>query len=417
VNEKGQPVEESPTEGQANLYGYGCELVAGETKCQTKFVGRAAVEGISAGFVEAGKSEDKGRPAQITPDGRDLVFSSDEPLAGELNKSPGTHFTGESVYRYDFQTRELTWVSHGAPGFKKVEDERQAIKVEGEGQEKYKGEGESSLVPPVPGGLLGADANVNDFNRAISGCPTKGERSEGEELEFSCPEGKYDGEYIIFVTPEKLQTNDENHAPDVYEWHCHPQPNGEPCPNPSTEGEVHLISDGRDPLGIALREHLGGSTEGNLGADFCCDTVGMSASGTNIFFSTHVPLVKQDTDVLGDVYDARIGGGFPAPTEPTCSGEACQGSPSLQPSFGAAASSTSPAAGNLVPPSITVAPLTQPKPKELTRAQKLAKALKACKGKPRKKRAVCESQARKRYGVKGKPGKTHRGKSTHRRGK
>jgi hypothetical protein len=154
-----------------------------------------------------------------------------------------------------------------------------------------------------------------------------------------------------------------------------------------------------------------------LGADIAADTVGMSASGSDIFFSTHVPLVQQDTDVLGDVYDARIGGGFPAPREPTCSGEACQGSPSVLPSFGAAASSTSPAAGNLVPPSITVAPFTQPKPKALTRAQKLARALKACKGKPRKKRAVCESQARKRYGVKGKGGKTHRGKSTHRRGK
>jgi hypothetical protein len=354
-----------------------------------------------------GGATDKNLPAQITPDGRYLVFTGAAQLAGDLNKGPDPekHFTGESVYRYDFQTGQLTWVSHGAPRFK----------VEDKGKEQYEGEGESSVVPPVPGGLVGADANVNDFNRAISGCPTKGERSQGEELEFSCPEGKYDGEYIIFVTAEKLQTNDENHAPDVYEWHCPSLPNGEPCPNPRTEGEVHLISDGRDPLGIALREHVGGSNEGNLGADFCCDTVGMSASGSDIFFSTHVPLVQQDTDVLGDVYDARIGGGFPAPREPTCSGEACQGSPSVLPSFGAAASSTSPAAGNLVPPSITVAPFTQPKPKALTRAQRLARALKACKGKPRKKRAVCESQARKSYGV--KAGKTHRGKSTHRGGK
>jgi hypothetical protein len=41
---------------------------------------------------------------------------------------------------------------------------------------------------------------------------------------------------------------------------------------------------------------------------------------------------------------------------------------------------------------------TELKVKPLTNAQKLAKALKACKKKPRKKRASCERQARKKYG-------------------
>ncbi|MGH2387083.1 MAG: hypothetical protein ACRDIE_02675, partial [Chloroflexota bacterium] len=46
------------------------------------------------------------------------------------------------------------------------------------------------------------------------------------------------------------------------------------------------------------------------------------------------------------------------------------------------------------------------KTKSLTRAQKLAKALKACKKKPKGKRAKCEKQARKRYGpIKKKRGK------------
>jgi hypothetical protein len=38
------------------------------------------------------------------------------------------------------------------------------------------------------------------------------------------------------------------------------------------------------------------------------------------------------------------------------------------------------------------------KPKALTRAQKLAKALKACKKKPKRERPSCEKQARKLYG-------------------
>ncbi|HEY5045034.1 MAG TPA: hypothetical protein VII53_04185 [Solirubrobacteraceae bacterium] len=39
-----------------------------------------------------------------------------------------------------------------------------------------------------------------------------------------------------------------------------------------------------------------------------------------------------------------------------------------------------------------------PRPKVLTRGQKLAKALKACKAKPKKQRAACEKQAEKQYG-------------------
>jgi hypothetical protein len=41
-----------------------------------------------------------------------------------------------------------------------------------------------------------------------------------------------------------------------------------------------------------------------------------------------------------------------------------------------------------------------PPPKAPTRAQKFAKVLKACKRKPRRKRAMCERQARKKYGKK-----------------
>jgi hypothetical protein len=52
------------------------------------------------------------------------------------------------------------------------------------------------------------------------------------------------------------------------------------------------------------------------------------------------------------------------------------------------------------PPAKT--PGTQPKKKALTRAQKLAKALKACKKKPKSKRAACKKQARKKYSTKKK---------------
>jgi hypothetical protein len=39
----------------------------------------------------------------------------------------------------------------------------------------------------------------------------------------------------------------------------------------------------------------------------------ISASGSDIFFVTRTELVGQDTDVLDDIYDARVDGGFQAP--------------------------------------------------------------------------------------------------------
>jgi hypothetical protein len=343
--------------GQDNVYGY--DTVSGETK----FVARIAGEILS--HIGSAVSRDGERRAQTTPDGRYLVFSSAGSLAGDLNTS-----AAQAVYRYDFQTGGLTWVSHGAPQFK----------VEDEGEAGYKGEGKDALVSPLPGTLpstapISADANVEDWTRAISN----------------------DGEYIIFSAPERLQADDVNGAPDVYEWH---------------DGIVSMLSDGHDPEGV-LR-----------------NVVALSSSGSDVFFTTGTGLVGQDTDVLRDVYDARmnrcgdeeespvvgvpeaeaanvcqdVGGkvalaGFPRPEAPSsCSDEGCQGPLSPSEAFVAAASSVFTNGQNLTPPLVSVAPSMQARPKRLTRAQRLAKALKACRARPKRKRRACESQARKKYG-------------------
>jgi hypothetical protein len=51
-------------------------------------------------------------------------------------------------------------------------------------------------------------------------------------------------------------------------------------------------------------------------------------------------------------------------------------------------------------PTTTITVTTHPLPAPLTRAQKLAKALKACKKRPKRKRPACEKAAKKRYGPK-----------------
>ena len=53
----------------------------------------------------------------------------------------------------------------------------------------------------------------------------------------------------------------------------------------------------------------------------------ISPSGRDIFFQTVQGIVPQDTDGAPDVYDARLGGGFPPPAaeRQPCASDACQG--------------------------------------------------------------------------------------------
>ena len=170
-------------------------------------------------------------------------------------------------------------------------------------------------------------------------------------------------------------------------------------------GDVSLISDGT-PAGESVRTAIGAHFAGLVGID---------ASGQNVFFTTEAHLVGQDKDELSNLYDARVDGGFPAPKNDECTGEACQGV------FGAPSGSLSPGSvssggqGNLTPTPKTVA---KPTPKVLTRSQKLAKALQACRrDRSKKKRTQCKAIAQRRFGAKHKAGQRKAGKRTGKGGK
>jgi hypothetical protein len=126
-----------------------------------------------------------------------------------------------------------------------------------------------------------------------------------------------------------------------------------------------------------------------------------SESGDDVFFLTSERLVSRDVDGAFDVYDAHV-----CSTVVPCLGEstsppacataaACRAAPMPQPQvFGSPASATVSGVGNLAP---------SPPSKSLTRAQKLTKALTVCRKKyrrHRRRRAVCERQAHKRYPAK-----------------
>ncbi len=166
-----------------------------------------------------------------------------------------------------------------------------------------------------------------------------------------------DARTVVFETSEALSPADTDGITDVYEWH---------------NGQVSLISNG------------GGSRPW------------ITSSGHDIFFSTGQPLTPGDSGTEGDVYDARVEGGFPVSPPSLCSGEACQGSTPPQPQPpGTSASAAFNGPGS---PLTAEAPPANAKPKPQTSAQKLAKALKACEAKhSKRKRTACEKRARNTY--------------------
>jgi hypothetical protein len=122
-----------------------------------------------------------------------------------------------------------------------------------------------------------------------------------------------------------------------------------------------------------------------------------SLNGEDVFFASADRLSPEDPGGNVAVWDARVGGGFPVGNAASCQGgESCKPPPTTQPAiYGVPASATFSGPGNVSSPPPAV---VKPKPKSLTRAQKLAAALKVCKkDKKKTKRTACEKQARKKY--------------------
>ena len=105
-----------------------------------------------------------------------------------------------------------------------------------------------------------------------------------------------DGEHVFFSTAEALVPEDRNNTSDAYEYDA-------------ASSAVRLISSGRSSSPSYVMD--------------------VTPDGRDVFFVTRERLVGWDVDASYDLYDARVGGGFPDPPVPTeqCSGEPCQGMP------------------------------------------------------------------------------------------
>lgn len=280
----------------------------------------------------------QGYTADVTPEGRYLVFLSHRALTADDTRPEGP----SQVYRYDSQTGTLIRLSQGTGGFN---------------NDGNSGSGNASIVKP-------------SFI-TVSG-PAR-----------SDPTMSHDGSYVFFQSPvgltsgalDDVSSGGSALAQNVYEWH---------------EGNVYLISDGKD---ASPKSQLTGGT---------LELIGSDATGANVLFTTYDSLVPQDTDTQRDFYDAHACSPAepclpPAPTAVTpCHEEECHNVGATAPAVGVPATATSAGSGNVIQGQ---APLAKAKAKPATRAQKLAKALRACrKDRKKSKRVVCEKQARDRYG-------------------
>jgi hypothetical protein len=326
-------------------------------------------------LVDENEWNDTNLIANVTPEGRFLVFTSHRALTADDTRGEGP----AQVYEYDSQLGSLTRISIGEDG--------------------YNDDGNSG---------------VGNAQIVEAGLPAASDGSVPYRMD---PTMSNDGSYVFFQSPVALAPGalDDVAAPDepgspsldgglvqnVYEYH---------------DGRVSLISDGRDVTdtgGIGLQDII--SPVELLGSD---------ESGANVFFATFSPLVPQDRDTQRDIYDARsnecvnvrgeegtpsegscVAGehlelsGLPAPVSSSSCEEACHPAGSGSVAEGVPASESFAGAGNLVPPAPAAAAVVKPKSAAQVRAEKLAKALKTCRKDKKAKRTSCEKRARRAYGA------------------
>ncbi len=284
---------------------------------------------------------------RVTPDGRHMTFISTDSLTGYDNTDAVTGKPDSEVYAYSAESQILDCVSCDGNG---ARPEGREVRPFG-----------FSQILPTAASIPGWE---NEFyaSRVLSD----------------------DGDRVFFDSYVALVPRDTNGKEDVYEWEA---PGSGDCTSQSPAfssvngGCISLISSGESSQDSEFAE--------------------ASPSGDDVFFATNASLLPQDPGLV-DIYDARVGGGFPAPQAPpaSCEGEACQGAP-VPPNDQTPASATFSGPGDLV--SGLAGSLTSRKTTVQSKKTPaaLSRALRACRarGVSAKRRKRCEAAARRRYGV------------------
>jgi hypothetical protein len=385
--------------------GAGCNLYvdrfSNDSWEKPRFIARLSAQDGGDWGEEAGTSTYtlKAQTARVSPNGEYLAFMSEESLTGYDNEDvtslePGER-RDEEVYLFSLREtqaqKQLTCVSCDPSGARPrgILDQSNPVSPEGEGLlvdgaetwfSETKGVHERSgpdhwLAGNVPGWTLVAEEGKtwhqarylsNEgrlfFNSADALVhlkdPTKTEQVEGRDTEVG--------------------------VENVYEYE--PLGIGSCAKENSSHGCVALISSG----------------ESGQESEF----VDASENGEDAYFITDAKLTANDPDTFYNLYDAHVCTGE-SPCAPASSGgtTSCTGEGEEQCREGDATPvqvpvpvSSNPGSGNIVAKSSTLPTKESKQSKPLTRAQLLAKALKACKhDKSKKKRVACEREAHKKY--------------------
>jgi hypothetical protein len=355
----------------------------------TKFIGRlssedgpdwsvSTVTGVGGEFLSE-------HPARVSPEGHFLAFMSNRRLTGynntDVNEAGGEQHADEEVFLFSADSSTLTCVSCNPSG----------ARPRGVDDLLFAGEGHGLLVDQagtwneeragIDHWLAGSIPGWTPLDARFTALYQSRYLSDTGRLFFTSADALLP-QAAGHTRSETIKGKEEHvGVENVYEY--------EPGSG------VGLISSGTSNRESAFLD--------------------ASLSGNDVFFLTAPALISQDVDVNFDVYDARVcteASPCQVPPPPPAAGctdtGSCRPGTSSPPGFVTPPSVVLGTPSKVVPGSSQVLPsktTTKPKPKPLTRKQKLANALKKCRKLPKRttaqkhKRAACEKTARKKFGT------------------
>ncbi|MGC1165132.1 MAG: hypothetical protein WA862_03405 [Solirubrobacterales bacterium] len=288
-NSRGQKAQE----GQPNLYLYeaGEEGGAGTTT----FIATLSGDDVKATSPLSMVNAEPGfRAVRVSADGEHLAFTSSAAPTGYDNSDVASAKADAEVYLYGAAGGQLVCISCNPSGARPAGRE---LEIDREPRHVW-------VASSIP----------------------------GWETQLYAPRVlAEDGSHLFFEAVDALVPRDTNAKQDVYRWER--AANAKACEEEGAElyvsssgGCLSLISSGQSPADSEFAD--------------------ASPDGHDVFFRTLSSLVPQDPGLI-DLYDAREGGGLPAPqTRAVCEGEACQG-PQAPPNDPTPASVAFEGAGNV----------------------------------------------------------------------
>ena len=302
--------------------------------------------------------------SRVSPDGEYLAFMSERSLTGYENRDASSGVPDEEVFLYSAGTGRLVCASCNPSGARPLGVFRGGVY-----RERLWDFGGLWAGRWVAGDIPG-------WTAASSG-------SSLYQARYLSNSGR-----LFFNSSDALVPADVNGEEDVYEY----EPTG-------------VAGCGEASLGASIAASEGGCVGLISAGTSSEESAFMDAgeSGADVFFLTESRLSPRDYDNSLDLYDAHectaaapCAPPVPLTPPPCTTGDACKPGPTPQPTlFGEPSSETFSGAGNVA----AAAPQVKATPRS-ARATRLAKALKACGKKPKRRRAACKRLARRRYGAK-----------------